>query len=139
MFLSGNSGLLLFCFSSLVDCSVSIAAVVAGARWQACVRPVCGLHVHVHVNRQLALTMDSGTGDRVAAGTERSKPGVAGRGSRKRQPVPLSLKQKAWIVLEREKGVKPKAIAAALGRTLCTIYTVLAKKDAILAEWKVAP
>ena len=108
--------------------------VVAVATRLAGTVAACHVPVHVHVNRQLALAMDSG--DRVAAGTERPKPGVAGRGSKKRQPVPLSLKQKAWIVFEREKGLKPKEIADALGRTPSTIYTVLAKKDAILAEWK---
>ena len=44
---------------------------------------------------------------------------------------PLTLKEKEWILNEQAKGVKPKMIAASLGRPAQTIYTVLKQRSKI--------
>ena len=47
---------------------------------------------------------------------------------------PLMLKEKAWIIEQRERGRKPSHIAKEISRPKTTIYTVLSQKT-IMSEW----
>ena len=48
-----------------------------------------------------------------------------------RKKMPLTLDEKAWIVLENEKGVTPMVIAKDIGRPPTTVYTVLGQREKI--------
>ena len=49
---------------------------------------------------------------------------------------PLLLKEKAWIIEQREHGRKPSDIAKEISRQKTTIYTVLSQKTIIMTEWR---